>query len=58
MSEHMSERVERLVHHLEAGIESSERGECRYHLRHALQYAESLRRTGVGCENPSTDGAS
>lgn len=51
----MSQRVERLVHHLEAGIESSERGECRYHLRHALQYAESLRDLEAGSETTSTD---
>jgi hypothetical protein len=51
----MSERVERLVDHLEAGIESSERGERRYHLRHALQYAESLRDADTVRETPSAD---
>lgn len=39
----MEERTERLVDHLEASLESSERVERRYHLRHALQYAKVLR---------------
>lgn len=54
----MTDRVERLVHHLEASIESSERGERRYHLRHALQYAESLQNTEIESEEPSTSDAS
>lgn len=38
----MEDRTERLLDHLEASLESSERGESRYHLRHALQYARAL----------------
>jgi hypothetical protein len=39
----MEQWMERLIYHLEAGLASTERGRCRYHMRHALQYAEALR---------------
>jgi hypothetical protein len=50
----MEEWTERLVYHLEAGLASTERGRCRYHMRHALQYAEALRTPDAGAGSTAT----